>query len=97
MAEQDPRDRARCGGISPRDEDLINERAVLFLVLDEHPNQLTAAEILRRFCPDPDDFKNEDAVRRAIRDLIGAGLLRRQGDAVVPTSATLHLRQLEGR
>jgi hypothetical protein len=95
MASQDPRDCASFGAISPADEDVFNERAVLFFVLGEHPNQVTAAEVLRALCPDLEDFKSADAVQRAIRDLVAAGLLRRQGEGVLPTRATICLRRLE--
>lgn len=97
MASQDPRDCASSGAMSPADEDLLHERAVLLFVLDEHPNQLTLTEILRALCTVPEDFRGRDAVERAVRDLVAAGLLRRQGEDVLLTRATLRLRRLEER
>jgi len=97
MADQHPRDRARRGSPSPADEDVFDERAVLFFVLDLHPSLLTAAEILHGLCPDPEDFRSRDGVERAIRDLVAAGVLRRDGETIAPTHATLRLRRLEER
>ncbi len=35
-----------------------------------------------------------DAYRRAIRDLVGAGLLRLDGDSIVPTLAALRSEEI---
>jgi hypothetical protein len=62
-----------------------SQRAVLALVLDEHPDQLTA-----------DDLEREvGGAEQAIYDLAAVGLLRRQGESVLPTRAALHFERLE--
>ena len=68
-------------------EDAAAQRAVLGLVLDEHPILLAASEVEREIGPG-------DATERAMRDLTGVGLLRREGASVLPTRAALHFDRL---
>lgn len=69
-------------------DDMRVQRAVLSLVLCEHPILLAEGEIER-------EMGDGDAVERAVRDLIGVGLLRREGATVLPTRAALHFERLE--
>jgi hypothetical protein len=62
-----------------------SQRAVLALVLDEHPDQLTTADLEREV----------GTSEQAIQDLAVVGLLRRQGDSILPTRAALHFERLE--
>jgi chromosome segregation and condensation protein ScpB len=61
-------------------------RAVLGLVLYEHPSELTSHDLRREF---------GDDARRAIVDLLEAGLLRREGDYVRPTRPALNFYRLD--
>jgi hypothetical protein len=70
-----------------RSDDARTQRAVLSLVLDEHPALLAAGEVGR-------EIGAGDAAERALRDLTGAGLLRREGATVLPTRAALHFDRL---
>ncbi len=70
-----------------RTDDAVTQRAVLSLVLDQHPALLAASEIER-------EVGTDDDVERAMRDLHGAGLLRREGATVLPTRAALHFDRL---
>lgn len=70
-----------------RNEDARAQRAVLSLVLHEHPSLLASDEVEREIGPG-------DAVARALTDLTGAGLLRREGATVLPTRAALHFDRL---
>jgi hypothetical protein len=70
-----------------RTEDACAQRAVLSLVLTEHPTLLAASEVEREIGPG-------DATERAMRDLTGAGLLRREGVTVLPTRAALAFDRL---
>jgi hypothetical protein len=63
------------------------QRAVLSLVLDEHPALLAASEVER-------EIGVGDATERAMRDLIYVGLLRREGASILPTRAALHFDRL---
>jgi hypothetical protein len=69
-------------------EDERTQQAVLGLVLSEHPAQLTICELCREI------GDQGDAAERAIRDLVGVGLLRCEGASVLPTRATLHFDRL---
>ncbi len=61
-------------------------RAVLGLVLHEHPAELTSRDLKREF---------GDDARQAIVDLLEAGLLRREGDYVRPTRLALNFYRLD--
>ncbi len=78
-------------------EDARVESALLQRVLDLHPARVTAAELVRDLAGEDADFGARDAVERAIRELIGAGLLHRADDGLVtPTRAALHFGELLG-
>jgi hypothetical protein len=79
----------------PAGEDAKCERAVLMAVLETHPTQITEAELIREYA-DPDDFGMRDAFGRAVRDLVGVGLLHRSGDFVLPTRAAIRIKELWG-
>lgn len=80
----------------PDEQDQRIERAVLFQVFDVSPNQLTVPELVRRVAADPEDFGEKDSVLRAVHELVGAGLLRRSGEAVSATDAALRADVLIG-
>lgn len=90
MARKDP---TRSQAEVPAAEDLRTEHAVIGFLLDEHPTRLTFDELLVAF--DPKDYAEKDAIGRAVKELIGAGLLRRDGDLVGPTRAAIHFDRLE--
>lgn len=96
MADRNPTD---CGGSGPIDyvaETRQAERAVLSFLIDEHPSQLTVPEVARVFYAPPADFRKHDVVERAIRELVGAGLLHCEGAFLVPTRAALYFAGLGG-
>jgi hypothetical protein len=70
-----------------RSDDARAQRAVLSLVLHEHPTLLAAGEVER-------EIGVGDAAERALRDLTRAGLLRQEGATVLPTRAALHFDRL---
>lgn len=75
---------------SPRPErdDESVQRAVLSLVLEAHPKSLTIPKLVL-------EFDQGDAVERAVRDLVGTGLLECCGVTVRATEAALRLERLE--
>ena len=79
----------------PVRDDCATQAAVLMLVLATRPNLLALEELIREMVADPDDFAERDGVERAVRDLIGAGLLHRSGELVLPTRAAVHFHRLE--
>jgi hypothetical protein len=64
------------------------QRAVLALALAEHPKRLTIPGLATEMAEDG------DAVERAVRDLVGVGLLDCGGISVKPTPAALHFDHL---
>ena len=72
--------------------ELIEPGTALFVVLGEHPALITEADVLQEIAADdPPTFLERDRVEIGIRELVSAGVLRREGDSLVPTRATLFL------
>lgn len=78
----------------PAAEDAATEAAVLQQVLELHPVQVTAAELVREVGGESPDFARRDAIERALRDLTSAGLLHGHGAFVMPTRAALRFSEL---
>lgn len=95
MADPNPTDRAERDPSGPAAQDAKAERAVLAFLINEHPNQLTVAEVSWALNRGPVKFEAEDAVERAVRELVGAGLLRCADGFVLPTRAALYFARLE--
>lgn len=70
-------------------QDYRDQAAVLRQILDLHPEPLTLAELTREMTHDSTDFQERDRIERAVRDLIGGGLLHLVGDLVLPTRAAV--------
>jgi hypothetical protein len=73
---------------NPADDHAV-QRAVLAHVLALHPTRLSADELRREILLGATSFAATDAYDRAVRDLIAVGLLRRDGDSIVPSRAAL--------
>ena len=82
--------------VTPAEEDRFAQSAVLHLLLDVYPVQLSTEELNREMTMDPDDFGERDQIERAVRDLSQAGLLHRQNGFVVPTRAAVRCEQILG-
>lgn len=81
------------------EEDDAQERAVLGLVLQIHPDALTKVELLRELTKDGStEFSEVDANERAVRDLAAAGLLHPLGAEgfVRPTRAAVRFFEIAG-
>jgi hypothetical protein len=89
----DETDRSR----TPAADDAATASAVLQLLLDLHPAQVTAAELVREIGGESPGFAERDAIERAVRDLSGAGLLHNQDAFVIPTRAALRFSELLDR
>lgn len=83
--------------LTPATEDLATESAVLQQVLAFHPVLVTAAELMREVGGESPGFAETDAIERALRDLIGAGLLHEHDKFVIPTRAALRFTELLDR
>ena len=69
-------------------QDHATQRAVLALALAAHPQSLAIPDLAR-------EIDQGDAVERAVRDLVGVGLLDCGGVSIQPSAAALHFESLE--
>lgn len=76
------------------DDDLATEAAVLERALDAHPAMLTEPELTRELGGEEPSFAERDSIERAVRDLVGVGLLHGSDEFVTPTRAALRSRKL---
>lgn len=76
-------------------EDARDQRSVLFRVLALHPALLTSGELVREIDAGDEGFDATDDIERAIRDLVGAGLLNRVAGVIAPTRAALVFNALD--
>lgn len=72
---------------SPRSDATV-QRVVLSLVLAAYPEFLTIPHLAR-------EIDQGDDVERAVRDLVGVGLLVCSGISLWPSRAALHFERLE--
>ncbi len=72
---------------STAEEDAAMESAVLQQILALHPIALTLAELRR-------EMGEGEAIERAVRDLVGSGLLHHRESFVLPTRAALRFDEL---
>lgn len=93
MATENPRDREH-DPATPQEPKV--ERAALALLIDRHPDRLTIPQVSLAMNAKPGGGSEPgDAIERAIRELVGAGLLYCQGGYVLPTHAALYFERLE--
>jgi hypothetical protein len=83
----------REGPIRVSDEERA-EQAVLALLLDVHPAQLSMDEVVRELTDRPDDFAPRDRVSNAVRDLVAAGLVHCHGAFVFASRAAVRFEDL---
>ena len=83
-----------CDGPSRVTEQDKTEQAVLALLLHAHPAQRSIDEVVRELSDGPDEFAARDAIHNAVRDLVGAGLLHRNGQFVFATRAAVRFDEL---
>jgi hypothetical protein len=94
MADQNPTGSAWHDPDSPATKDEQNQAAVLVTLLHEHPTQLSIDELILLLHADMDCSNPEDAARRAVNELVGAGLVRCVDQSVLPTRAALRFARL---
>ena len=95
MADENPTDRGFPDPSTPTDAVRKVEWAVLGYLLDADPDRFTIPEVSRVMNAGETCFDSEDAVERAICQLVGAGLLHCCGGYVLPTRAALYFWRLE--
>jgi hypothetical protein len=80
---------------TPAEEDLKWQGRVLGLIIYEHPHYLSEHEIVRELVGEKPTFAEKDAVKRAIEEVVRAGLFRRCESLVLLTHAAKRMFELE--
>jgi len=75
---------------TPEQEDLLVQSGVLTLVLAEHPILLALEDVVAEVGA----TSGELATTQAVHDLKVLGLLRQEGDLVLPTRAALRFNRI---
>lgn len=75
-------------------DDIRDQAVVLTFVLTLNPDHLTIPDLARSLNAESRDFKRPDAVERAVRDLVGVGLIVIDGGLVQPTPAALRFIEI---
>jgi hypothetical protein len=83
-----------CDGTPPLTEEDKTGQAVLTVLLHAHPAQRSIDEVVRELTDDPDEFAARDAIHNAVRNLVCAGLLHRNGQFVFATRAAVRFDEL---
>lgn len=98
MADRNPMDRSAAAPDpdNAAARDARTENAVLTFLLDEHPTRLTLGELSLVLNADPRLDDPDDAAERAVRELVGAGLIHQDGRFLAPSRAALYFERLRG-
>ena len=75
-------------------QDLHGQGVVLIHVLTIYPTHLRLSELVREITAGSTDFAEGDRIERAVRDLVGVGLLFRSDGLVLPTRAALRFNEI---
>jgi hypothetical protein len=98
MADRNPTERGAAGpdSLNAAARDARTENQVLTFLLDEHPTRLTLGELSLVLNADPRLDDPDDAAKRAVRELVGAGLIHQDGRFLAPSRAALYFERLRG-
>ncbi len=96
MAEENSMARGSSDCLSNEAQDLRDQGSALIHVLTLYPTHLRLSELIQEVSAGPADFAQRDAIERAVRDLIGVGLLFRSDGLVLPTRAALRFNEILG-
>jgi hypothetical protein len=77
------------------EEDTRDQRRVLREVLTYYPSSFTLEELIREMTVCSVEHADQDAIRRAVRDLSAGGLLHQIDALVLPTRAAVLYYELE--
>lgn len=75
-------------------QDVRDQAVTLTFILTLNPRHLTILDLARSLDGESGGFKRPDAVERAVRDLVGVGLVAIEGGRVHPTTAALRFLAL---
>jgi len=92
-----PNDICRCSDDpdSPAEQDRKSQGNVLAVLIDEHPIRMTLDELILVMHADPEADDPGTATKDALRHLISAGLVNREGKHLSPTRAALYFAAVD--
>jgi hypothetical protein len=96
MAEENSMARGSSDCPSNEAQDLRDQSSALIYVLTLYPTHLRLSELIQEVSAGAADFAQRDAIERAVRDLVGVGLLFRSDGLVLPTRAALRFNEILG-
>ncbi len=96
MAEENPMAHGSNDCLSNEAQDLRDQGSALIHVLTLYPTHLRLSELIQEVSAGAADFAQRDAIERAVRDLVGVGLLFRSDGLVLPTRAALRFNEILG-
>lgn len=76
--------------------DLHDQGVALVHVLTLHPAPLRLPEMVHEVTAGSAEFRDGDRFARAVRDLIGVGLLFESAELVLPTRAAIRFSEIQG-
>jgi hypothetical protein len=79
---------------SPAEQDRRSQATVLAVLIDEHPVRMTLDELILVMHADPGGDDPGTTTKDAIRELVCAGLVRRDGRSLAPTRVALYFAAL---
>lgn len=86
-------DRTRLPSPAANDPDMLLA-AALAILIDQHPAQLSLHELTRILGDGTDDWRQQDDVRVALRQLVADGLAHQHGAFYFATHASVRSEQL---
>jgi len=80
---------------SPIEADRKAQGTVLGILVDEHPVRMTLDELILVMHADPEGDNPGASTKDALRELVSAGLVNREGRFLSPTRAALYFAWLD--
>jgi hypothetical protein len=80
---------------SPAEQDRKDQGTVLRVLIDEHPVRMSLDELILVMHADPEGDDPGIATRDALRELVSAGLVHREGRFLSPTRAALYFAAVD--
>jgi hypothetical protein len=78
---------------SDRQAERIRPTTVLWVVLGAYPAPSTGKDVIDGLASDPPTPIEKSFIEKGIGDLLKAGVLRREGEVLIPTTPTLFLER----
>ena len=80
---------------SPAEQDRKNQGTVLRVLIGEHPVRMSLDELILVMHADPEGDDPGTTTKDALRELVSAGLVHREGRFLAPTRAALYFAAVD--